>query len=29
MKPGEELDREFRLYYEGVPEEVIIEVNEA
>ncbi len=29
MKPGEKLDREFRLYYEGVPEEVIIEVNEA
>jgi hypothetical protein len=29
MKPGEGFHREFRLYYEGVPEEVIIEVNEA
>jgi hypothetical protein len=29
MKPGEELIREFRLYYNEVPENVMITVNEA
>jgi hypothetical protein len=29
MKPGEELIREFRLYYDEVPENVMITVNEA
>jgi len=28
IKPGDELVREFRLYYEGVPANLIIKVNE-